>query len=126
MTNVYANGDIFYTLDGSAPSFYSAQYTAPFVVTQAIVLRALGYSSDFFQSGQLDAVTILIPPSYTLTTNTPGGGSISLNPSGGYYLSNTIVTVTATPAAGWTFLQWAGDLTGAGATNTCSCRQGGK
>jgi len=118
LTNVYTNGYIFYTLDGSEPSFYSSQYTATFVVTQAVVLRALGYNSDFFQSGQLDPVTILIPPSYTLTTNTAGGGSVSLNPSGGYYLSNTIVTVTATPAGGWTFLQWAGDLTGTGATNT--------
>ena len=48
-----------------------------------------------------------IPP-YTLTLVTNGQGTISLNPGGGTYLSNTVVTVTAAPSSGWTFVAWSG------------------
>lgn len=51
-------------------------------------------------------------PSYALTVFTNGQGSIALDPPGGNYLSNTIVTATATPAAGWVFVNWAGDAGG--------------
>src|SRR6266481_612707 len=51
-------------------------------------------------------------PSYTLTTSTIGAGSISLSPPGGSYLSNTVVSATATPARGWIFLNWTGDAGG--------------
>jgi uncharacterized repeat protein (TIGR02543 family) len=52
------------------------------------------------------------PTQYTLTTNTVGQGSISLNPSGGTYDAGTVVTVTATPNSGWQFDGWSGDLSG--------------
>jgi hypothetical protein len=51
-------------------------------------------------------------PTYTLTTSTDGAGSISLDPPGGSYLSNSVVSATATPASGWLFLNWAGDASG--------------
>ena len=51
-------------------------------------------------------------PSYTLTLSTQGMGSITLNPPGGSYLSNSIVNATATPAVGWVFANWAGDAAG--------------
>jgi len=47
-------------------------------------------------------------PTYTLTLVTNGQGTIALNPPGGSYLSNSVVTVTATPAAGWVFTSWSG------------------
>ena len=49
-------------------------------------------------------------PQYTLTTSvTPSdGGSVTLNPSGGTYDENTGVTVTAVPATGFAFKNWAG------------------
>ena len=50
------------------------------------------------------------PTQYTLTTNTVGQGSITLNPSGGTYNEGTVVTVTANPASGWQFDNWSGDL----------------
>jgi hypothetical protein len=49
---------------------------------------------------------------FTLTLVTNGQGSISLSPSGGAYPSNTMVTVTATPASGWVFTGWSGDASG--------------
>jgi hypothetical protein len=110
LQNVYSNGDIFYTLDGSEPSFFSTFYSGPFIVNHGVILRALGYSADFYEAGELDPITISIVPTYLLSASTPGGGTISLNPAGGTYLSNTIVNATATPASGWTFLQWVGDV----------------
>ncbi len=47
-------------------------------------------------------------PVYTLTLATNGQGTIAPNPAGGSYLSNSVVAVTATPAAGWVFAGWSG------------------
>jgi polygalacturonase len=49
---------------------------------------------------------------YTLTTSVVGSGTITLNPSGGTYVSGTVVTVTATPNSGYTFTGWSGALSG--------------
>ena len=51
---------------------------------------------------------ILLPASAA----TAGGGSVAVDPPAGAWLSNGTAVVTATPAAGWTFLQWLGDATG--------------
>ena len=45
-------------------------------------------------------------PVYTLTLTTNGQGTIALDPVGGSYASNSVVTATATPAAGWVFTGW--------------------
>jgi hypothetical protein len=118
LQTVFTNGLIFYTLDGSEPSFASTQYTGVFTLHQNAVLRAIAYSADFFQSSQTDPMTILIVPSYTLTVTGTGGGRLLVSPSASSYLSNATVTLTAVPTNGWTFLQWLGDLTGTNATNT--------
>jgi hypothetical protein len=47
-------------------------------------------------------------PNYAVTLTTNGQGSIALNPAGGSYWSNTVVTATATPGAGWVFTGWSG------------------
>jgi hypothetical protein len=52
------------------------------------------------------------PAQYTLTTNTVGQGSITLDPAGGTYNQGTVVTVTANPSSGWQFDNWSGDLSG--------------
>ena len=49
---------------------------------------------------------------YTLTTNVVGSGSVAKNPDQATYGSGAVVTLTATPAAGWSFAGWSGDLTG--------------
>ncbi len=49
---------------------------------------------------------------HTLAVNTVGSGSVALNPSGGTYDAGTVVTLTATPAAGYQFSGWSGDLSG--------------
>jgi len=52
------------------------------------------------------------PSQYNLTTNTTGNGSVTLDPPGGVYDAGTVVTLTATPAAGWQFDGWSGNLSG--------------
>ena len=49
---------------------------------------------------------------YTLTVNTVGQGSVTLNPPGGVYNEGTVVTLTAVPDSGWQFDNWSGDLSG--------------
>ena len=54
----------------------------------------------------------------TLTLVTNGSGVIDLSPAGGSYASNTTVTATATPSAGWVFAGWSG--AGSATTNVIS------
>jgi hypothetical protein len=63
-------------------------------------------------SNKVITATFLQLPAYTLTLATNGQGTISLNPSGGVYLSNSIVTATATAATGWVFVAWSGSTNG--------------
>ena len=49
---------------------------------------------------------------FTLTTNVSGSGSVTRNPNAASYASGTVVTLTATPGAGFQFAGWSGDLTG--------------
>ena len=49
---------------------------------------------------------------FTLTTNVSGSGRVARNPNAASYAAGTVVTLTATPAAGFQFAGWSGDLTG--------------
>ncbi|WP_244881584.1 beta strand repeat-containing protein [Dehalogenimonas alkenigignens] len=51
-------------------------------------------------------------PSYDLTINTTGSGSVIRNPNQAAYEEDTSVQLTAVPAVGWHFVGWTGDLTG--------------
>ena len=52
------------------------------------------------------------PVQYTLTANTSGNGSVTLNPAGGTYYAGTVVQLTAVPGSGYAFSAWSGDLGG--------------
>jgi ELWxxDGT repeat protein len=52
---------------------------------------------------------------YALNVVVTGQGSVALNPPGGTYDAGMVVTLMATPAAGWRFDHWEGALSG-GAT----------
>ena len=51
-------------------------------------------------------------PAYTLTITANANGTVTKNPDQASYTSGTVVTLTAQPAAGYTFANWSGDLTG--------------
>ncbi|MCI9843526.1 InlB B-repeat-containing protein [Flavobacterium pectinovorum] len=57
---------------------------------------------------------------YTLTTSSSpiAGGSISRSPNAATYASGTVVTLTATPASGYTFTSWSNGATTATTTAT--------
>jgi hypothetical protein len=52
------------------------------------------------------------PVNYTLSVSA-ANGTVALSPAGGTYASGTVVTLTASPSAGFTFANWTGDATGA-------------
>jgi hypothetical protein len=127
--SAFTNGSTFYTLDGSTPSFSSILYNGAFVVSNSETIKAIGYSADFAQSALADPVIATVPPQFTLTLSTLGGGVINGRqigaPAGTFtsvitnstflYASNQVVAFSETPAPGFTFLGWQGSVT---STNT--------
>ena len=92
------------------PLYYADVVPRALRVQKASVLRTIAYNADFTQSVAGDPVSIVILP--TLTGLTDGGGRVAIAPPTGDYYSNSLAVVAATPAPGWTLLQWLGDATG--------------
>lgn len=112
MTNTGSGNSIYYTLDGSPPGFTSTPYTGPFTLTNSVVINAIAYNSAYTTSALAAPIYVQISPVYSLATGTAGGGAIAASPlpNGGVgYISNTIVTLTAAPSNGWSFIDWTGD-----------------
>lgn len=118
-TNAYAK--LYYSLDGSEPSFTSTAYIAPLVTSNSALLRAVSYNALFTDKAEAATVEVQVRPTYSLVTTAPGGG-IGASPAPDFspnsYLSNTVVTLTAVASNGWTFLHWAGDSTATAAVTT--------
>jgi hypothetical protein len=110
LSTTFPSGTLLYTLDGSDPAVSGSLYAGPFTVGMSGLLRTIAYNVDFTQSVPGDAVSIVILP--TLTAVTEGGGTVAVEPPAGEYFSNSLAVVTATPAPGWTFLQWLDDASG--------------
>ena len=79
----------------------------------SVLMEILGENPGW-TGGEVICVFNPPPPgvNYTLTTlaNPSEGGTVS---GAGTYASGTVVLVTASPAVGWSFTGWSGDLTGA-------------
>jgi hypothetical protein len=121
----YTNGSMFYTLDGSQPSFLTSYYQAPFKAEQSCLLRAVAYSADFSQYGEMPPIAITIIPVYAINYLPSPGGSVSASPSNSPYVTGSLVTLQANPNPGWTFLDWLGDGSG-GNTNVTLTMDSGK
>jgi hypothetical protein len=107
--STFPNASLVYTLDGSVPDFTGQFYAGPFPVHRSVIVRAVAYSDDFTQAVQSDPLAIQVLPS--LTVSTPGGGAIAVDPPIGAYRPDGTVTLTASAAPGWVFLQWLGAST---------------
>lgn len=117
MQTTFPNGTILYTTDGSEPSYFSSIYNGPFTLQSSATIQALAYDANFTVSSEADPVAVTIVPLYSLTATTAGGGAIALSPTTGPYVGDTQVSLVATSAPGWTFLQWLGDVSGSNPTN---------
>ncbi|HVM46874.1 MAG TPA: chitobiase/beta-hexosaminidase C-terminal domain-containing protein [Candidatus Acidoferrum sp.] len=110
-----AEADIYYTLDGSPPWFDSTPYTGPFKVGTSATIQAVAFNAAYSDSATSAPIFFQVWPTFPLSATTPGGGGISVWPaaysSTNRYVSNTVVTLTATASDGWTFMQWTGDST---------------
>ena len=75
--------------------------------------------------GAESVTAYFINSAYTnvLTVEQTIGGTVTPNPTGGSYANGTPVTLTATPATGYTFGQWNGDC--AGQANPCTLTMDG-
>lgn len=127
ITSAFPTTTIFYSLDGSTPTTSGPlTYTGAFTVTSNVTVRALAVNLANFSSVAGMPMAITIVPIYSLNLSTAGGGTVGKAPDSSTYLSNSVVTITATPDAGWSFLHWTGDTNGlggstmsaSGATNT--------
>jgi len=110
MESGFANGIVYYTLDGSTPDFGSPTFSTPIIVSNTTTVRALGLNADTFETAEAPTVTVYI--SYPVTATTAGGGSVAVSPAQSSYWSNSVVSVSATASNGWTFLRWSGDASG--------------
>jgi len=114
----FPEGEIFYTLDGTKPTFTSTPYTDPFQLTESATIRAIAYSADFTNSVEAEPVRLRLLPAYSMNVSTVGGGTAIIDPPDGPYLEGTEVTVTAKPEGDWEFIGWEGDSTSSEATIT--------
>jgi hypothetical protein len=105
------NADIYYTLDGSTPDFTRKHYGGSFSLTRSATLRAIAYNQAYTDWAEAAPIGLQF-----FKATTAGGGSVSLAPAspGGAngYVTNTLVTATATSSNGWSFLQWLGEASG--------------
>jgi len=115
-----ASGSGTITFD-PAGGFYDAGATVTVTATPAAGFRFIGWSGDLTGSNNPASlflndnktITAIFTRVLTLTANTVGSGSVTLSPAGGVYDENTVVTLAATPAPGFQFNGWSGDLSGA-------------
>jgi uncharacterized repeat protein (TIGR02543 family) len=69
-------------------------------------------------TGDKSVTASFTPDGYLLTISTDGDGSVSRDPDRDVFFHGEMVTLTATPAPGWTFTGWSGDLSGSAAVKT--------
>ena len=109
------NAEIYYTLDGSEPDFTATPYSGAFTLTTSVTIRAIAYNFAYTDWAEAVPIYIQVWPIYPLLASTPGGGSVSISPApysgSNLYVSGTLVTLTATPSNGWSFVGWTGDIT---------------
>ena len=106
------------TFDGAKPVIYNAykDLTVNAGAAEARAGASLGStpSINFTITGQHTITAVFKPQQFTLnvTVSPADKGSVTKTPNKTTYYSDEIVTLTATPVAGWVFAGWSGDLTG--------------
>ena len=91
---------------------YTWEATGP--ATTTAVLQVVAHDAAANAGADYsDAVfTLRLVPTYTLTVNVVGNGSVDRNPNQGSYAEGSMVTLTPMPNGGWSFIGWSGDASG--------------
>jgi hypothetical protein len=84
LSSTTAGAEIFYTLNGTAPTPASTLYTGPITLNTDTTLNAMASAAGYVQSGVSTAT-------FTFSDQTP---LLSFSPAGGTYLSAQQVTIT--------------------------------
>lgn len=104
--SVYPEGSVVTVTALASNGWYFAEWTGD----ESGIANPLNV---LISSNKAITAVFSLNPSYTLTLSTQGMGAITVSPpTGGPYLSNSIVTLTATAKDGWIFAGWTGDSTG--------------
>lgn len=125
------------TSRGAAPRAVALNPGASVQVTADPVITAGVGSAEYTFTGWSDSGaathTVTAPASppypvltamyqlkYLVTSTFTGRGAVTVSPSSpdGYYAPGTVLTFAATPAAGFQFMGWTGDLSGTNRTQT--------
>src|SRR5262249_14592598 len=90
-------------------------YTGPFSAIPPVQIQAAAFDNGYVSYSA--TVSVLLVPYYFLTNATAGGGSVQISNGrlptvSGPYRTNAQRSLTAVAPAGWTFLQWQGDVSG--------------
>ena len=120
----------FYPVD--AQSWTQASSFARAMTVNAVGIFAANSSNNPAHTAQVDYFfnratpiagedSTIAQPTLTLTTD--GNGAIAANPDQPLYTCGDQVTVSATPAAGWTFSGWSGAASGSAAAGSTASRQ---
>ena len=112
ITSSIPDAVIFFTTNGTDVDFDAPIYDGPFTTTLSMQVQVFATDENFDESTPAILGLVQFVPTCTVTDLTPGGGTVSLNPPGGVYGSNTVITLTANPAPGWTFSSWSGGVSG--------------
>src|SRR5262245_13470009 len=120
-TQVSGSGTISRSPNASS---YAAGTVVTLTATPASGFQFAGWSGDLTGSANPASITMsanrtvtatftpVTGGPFTLTTSVTGQGSITRSPNASSYPAGTVVTLTATAAAGWRFDSWSGNLTG--------------
>ncbi|WP_309399442.1 InlB B-repeat-containing protein [Cerasicoccus maritimus] len=112
LSTTIADGLMFYTTDGTAPNPAKNYYATPFEVTSDALIRARVYTADFSTYLESEPFEVDIVSVHTIRYNGYAGGSMSVSPQQSQYLYGDVVSITANPPTGWSFLRWTGSLAG--------------
>ena len=103
-------------LEGDSPIYVAGRITTTLTLTglsdtEDYYFTVTAYDSEDLESGYSnEVVKYAVTPQYTLTVNSNGQGIVT--PPGGTFDEGSAVDLTASPASGWTFDHWGGDVTG--------------
>lgn len=110
------------TTPAAGTSLQTLDSVVPLTATPALGWRFAGWSEnvveDSITMNESKTITatfefIIVEPNFfTLSTNTVGSGTVSIDPNSEVYESGSTVNLVATPASGWSFTGWSGNLSG--------------